>query len=69
MSVFHSTPPKIKKNNLIKWLNNNYNFLNKKKLILKKLDSERDKNFLLICNNEVHLVLKISNTLESKKSR
>ena len=23
MSVFHSTPPKIKKNNLIKWLNRN----------------------------------------------
>ena len=67
MSVFLSTPPKIKKNNLIKWLNSNYYFLNKKKIILKELDSERDKNFLLICNNEDRLVLKISNTLESKK--
>ena len=67
MSVFISTPPKIKKNNLIIWLNNNYNFLNKKKLILKKLESERDKNFLLICNNKERYVLKISNTFESKK--
>ena len=67
MSVFLSTPPKIKKNNLIKWLNSNYNFLNKKKLILKELNSERDKNFLLTCNNEDRFVLKISNTLESKK--
>ena len=60
MSVFNSTPPKIKKKNLIEWLSNNYNFLNKKKLILKELDGERDKNFLLICNNEDRLVLKIS---------
>ena len=67
MSVFNSTPPKINKNNLIKWLSSNYKFLHKKKLILKDLDSERDKNFLLTYNNEKNLVVKISNTLESNK--
>ena len=67
MSVFNSTPPKIEKKNLIKWLCNNYNFLNKKKLILKELNSERDKNFLLSINSKPQLVIKISNTLESKK--
>ena len=67
MSVFNSTPPKINKNNLTKWLCSNYSFLHKKKLILHDLDSERDKNFLLICNNGNKLVVKISNTLESKK--
>lgn len=67
MSVFNSTPPKIIKNKLIKWLKSNYSFLNKKKILLNELNSERDKNFLLICNNEDHLVIKISNSLESKK--
>ena len=48
MSVFNSTPPKIIKNHLIKWLKQNYNFLNVNKLTLKELDSERDKNYLII---------------------
>ena len=67
MSVFNSTPPKIKKNHLIKWLNQNYIFLNKHKLLLKNLDSERDKNYLVTLNNKKKYVLKISNALETKK--
>ena len=67
MSVFNSHPPKINKNKLIKWLITNYNFKYKKKISLKKLNSERDKNYLLSINNKSKFVLKISNKFESKK--
>ena len=67
MSVFNSTPPNIDKIHLINWLKNNYTFLKNKKISLKKLNSERDVNFLLSLNNKSSFVLKIYNTLESKK--
>ena len=67
MSVFNSTPPKIKKNHLIKWLNQNYIFFNRHKLLLKKLDSERDKNYLVTLDNKKKYIIKISNALEEKK--
>ena len=66
MSVFNSVPPKIKKNHLISWLKSNYDIFKKKKLSLKELNSERDKNFLLSVNNKLYFVIKISNPLESK---
>ena len=67
MSVFNSLPPKINKKRLITWLMNTYDFLNNKQLSLQKLNSERDKNFLLSVNKKSCFVIKISNTLESKK--
>ena len=67
MSVFNSTPPKIKHYQFITWLKENYSFLNKKKLSLLKLNSERDKNYLILINNKPLFVVKISNALESKK--
>jgi len=66
MSLFNSTPPKIKINYLIKWLKVNYNFLNKRNFKIKNLNSERDRNFLVIINNKFHYVIKISNSIESK---
>ena len=59
MSVFNSTPPKIEKNHLIKWLNQNYSIFNRHKLLLKKLDSERDKNYLVTLDNKKKYILKI----------
>ena len=67
MSIFTSHPPIINKNKLIKWLKENYNFTYKKKITLKILNSERDKNFLLSINNKPKFVIKISNKFESKK--
>ena len=67
MSVFNSLPPKINKNHLIKWLKLNYSFLKSKSFILEPLNSERDKNFLIVLNSSTKYVIKISNTLESKK--
>ena len=68
MSVFNSLPPKINKNHLIKWLKLNYSFLKSKSFILKQLNSERDKNFLIVLNSSTKkFVIKISNTVESKK--
>ena len=67
MSIFTSHPPKINKKKLIKWLITNYNFTYKKKISLKELNSERDKNFLLSINNKSKFVIKISNKFESKK--
>ncbi|SVC10249.1 uncharacterized protein METZ01_LOCUS263103, partial [marine metagenome] len=67
MSIFTSHPPIINKNKLIKWLIANYNFLYKKKISLKELNSERDKNFLIAINNKSKFVIKISNKFESKK--
>ena len=68
MSVFNSLPPKINKNHLIKWLKLNYSFLKRKSFILKPLNSERDKNFLVVLNSSTKkYVIKISNTVESKK--
>ena len=55
MSVFNSTPPKIEKNHLIKWLNQNYIFFNRHKLLLKNLDSERDKNYLVTLDNKKNI--------------
>ena len=37
------------------------------KLLLKKLDSERDKNYLVTLNNKKKYILKISNAFETKK--
>jgi len=65
MSIFNSLPPKINQYHLIKWLKVNYPFLNKKNLSLKKLNSERDKNYLIKINKKSLYVLKISNPLES----
>ena len=65
MSVFNSVPPKINQYHLIQWLRVNYSILNKKQLSLKKLNSERDKNFLITINKKSLFVLKISNALES----
>ena len=67
MSVFNSTPPKIKQYNLITWLKENYSFFKKKKLSLIELNSERDKNYLILINKKPLFVVKISNTSESKK--
>ena len=68
MSVFNSLPPKINKNHLIKWLKLNYSFLKRKSFKLKPLNSERDKNFLIVLNSSTKkFVIKISNTVESKK--
>ena len=66
MSVFNSLPPKIDKNHLVHWLRENYPFLKKKTISLTLLNSERDRNFLLILNKKKKYVLKISNTEESK---
>ena len=66
MSVFNSQPPKINQNHLIKWLKENYSFLNKKSISLKLLNSERDKNFIIIVNFKPKYVLKISNSEESR---
>ena len=67
MSIFTSHPPIINKNKLIKWLITNYSFTYKKKISLKELNSERDKNFLIEINNKSKFVIKISNKFESKK--
>ena len=66
MSVFNSVPPKINQIHLIKWLKSKYPFLKNRNFILKKLNSERDKNFLIKLNNLPSFVLKISNPEESK---
>ena len=66
MSVFNSIPPKINQKNLIQWLKENYSFLSKKSILLKLLNSERDKNFIIIVNSKHKYVLKISNPEESK---
>ena len=50
MSVFNSLPPKINKINLIKWLKQNYSFLSNKSIKLNRLNSERDKNYILQIN-------------------
>ena len=67
MSIFTSHPPKINKKKLNEWLVTNYSFAYKKKISLKELNSERDKNFLLSINNKPKLVIKIANKFESKK--
>ena len=67
MSVFNSLPPKINQIHLIKWLKDNYSFLSKKSISLKKLNSERDKNFLVNINSKQKYVLKISNPEESRE--
>ena len=41
MSVFNSTPSKIKQYHLINWLKENYAFSRKKKLLLNEINSER----------------------------
>ena len=64
MSVFDVEPPIIKKKHLIKWLKTNYSFLKNKSFILKKLNSERDINFIISIHNKKKYVLKISNPLE-----
>ena len=66
MSVFNSVPPKINQIHLIKWLKSSYPFLKNKNFLLKKFNSERDKNFLIKLNNSTSFVLKISNPEESK---
>lgn len=66
MSVFNSTPPKIKQHNLITWLKENYSFLKRKRLSLIKLNSERDKNYIILINKKPLFVAKISNNAESK---
>jgi Ser/Thr protein kinase RdoA (MazF antagonist) len=66
MSIFNSLPPKINQIHLIKWLRENYSFLRKKSLSLKLLNSERDKNFLIIIDSKKKYVLKISNSEESR---
>mgnify|MGYP006145723805 CR=1 FL=1 len=66
MSVFNSLPPKINQNHLIVWLKSNYTFLSKKSISLKPLNSERDKNFVIIINKKEKFVLKISNPKETK---
>ena len=66
MSIFNSIPPKIKQYHLIKWLKNNYTFFKNKDIYLKKLNSERDKNYLISVNLKSNFVVKISNPLESK---
>ena len=65
MSVFNSLPPKINKNDLIKWLKKNYQFLNNKPIKLKSLNSERDKNYILDINTSQKYVIKISNPKET----
>jgi len=65
MSVFNSFPPIINKNHLIEWLKENYPFLSKKSILLKSLNSERDKNFLININSKQKYVLKISNSKET----
>ena len=67
MSVFNSRPPKIKQYHLIVWLKENYSLFKKKKLSLVELNSERDKNYLILINKKPLYVVKISNTSESKK--
>ena len=67
MSVFNSVPPKINQIHLIKWLKNTYPFLKKKRFVLKKFNSERDRNFLIKFKNSPSFVLKISNPEESKE--
>jgi len=65
MSVFDVEPPIIEKKHLIKWLETNYSFLRNKSFTLKKLNSERDLNFIIIIQNKKKYVLKISNPSES----
>jgi len=65
MSIFNSLPPKINQIHLIKWLKLNYSIFHNKKITLKKLNSERDKNFIININNRSTYVLKISNPEES----
>ena len=67
MSVFNSVPPKINEIHLIKWLKENYLFLSKKSILLRNLNSERDRNFLLNINSTQKYVLKVSNPKESRK--
>ena len=66
MSVFNSLPPKINQIHLINWLKENYSFLSKKTIYLKKLNSERDRNFLVNIKSTQKYVLKISNPQESR---
>jgi len=65
MSIFNSLPPKINQIHLIKWLKFNYSIFYKKKITLKTLNSERDKNFIININNRHTYVLKVSNPEES----
>ena len=66
MSVFNSTPPKIKQYHLITWLKENYSFFKKKKLSLTKLNSERDKNYLILINKNLYLLLRFQILLNQK---
>ena len=66
MSVFNAHPPKINQKHLISWLKENYLFFNKKLITFKLLESERDKNFLLIDDSKKKYILKVSNSEESK---
>ena len=66
MSVFDVQPPIIDKKNLIIWLKSNYSFINHKSIKLKKLNSERDINFIVSINRKVKYVIKISNPSEDK---
>ena len=65
MSIFNSLPPKINQIYLIKWLKLNYSIFYNKKITLKKLNSERDKNFIINIDKKSTYVLKISNPEES----
>ena len=60
MSVFNSTPPKIKHYQFITWLKENYSFFKNKKISLKQLNSERDKNYLTLIDKKPLFVVKIS---------
>ena len=66
MSVFNSLPPKINQKYLLKWLKENYIFLKDKSILIKPLNSERDKNFIINIDSKNKYVLKISNCEETK---
>ena len=65
MSIFNSLPPKINQIHLINWLKLNYSIFYNKNISIKKLNSERDNNFIVKINNIPTYVLKISNPEES----
>ena len=64
MSVFDVHPPIIDNKQLIRWLKTNFSFLRNKAFHLKKLNSERDINYIISIKNKKNYVLKISNPSE-----
>ena len=67
MSIFDTPPPIINKDNLLYWLEKNYDLFKDNILNSYKLNSERDYNLMILTKNNNKFVIKISNSSENYK--